>query len=545
MKEIREKWKREIGYTVRDIDITANGEYIIVGSFDNRVYLYDRQGTMLWSYLTGNTVRDVAITFDGKYMAAGSYDRFVYFFDTEGNLLWRFRTGNSVRDVSISADGEYVLVGSNDRKAYLINRHGELLWSYETGAAVYTVAISLKGEYAAFGSYDRKVYLFNLKGEKLWEYQTGSAVRDVEITSRGKYVAAGSYDRNLYFFNREGRLLWKRTKRESVEKVAISPKGDEIAAGAEGEVSLFNREGALLWKQSTGLYDIRGLEISTAGGSIICGTRDNELLYFEKGGRLLWRYKTPQWVETVAVGAKGRYIAAGLRNGTIYLFDSLKFFEEYLENARQAIVKLENLGTDSGEAHALYLRAQSMFKERNYMTSLSLAIRAKGIAEKSVKMNHPSLSYIARAESAFVIGGWTTAVFKIANTGNADAQDIQLRFEGPFRVRGERKIENLRVNTFAVLQLDFRPLAPGEQTLDMGISYFDFAGREYTDVDSALIPVEENASAMSTKRVIFRKMPITAYGKKEASKRALKCPNCNRDVSPDWLVCPYCATPLK
>ncbi|MCK4615079.1 MAG: PQQ-binding-like beta-propeller repeat protein, partial [Thermoplasmata archaeon] len=462
---------------------------------------------------------------------------------------WRFRTENSVRDISISAGGEYLVVGSNDRRVYFLDREGNLLWKYRTGAAVYTVAMSMRGEYAAAGSYDRKVYFFNREGELLWEFETGSAVRDVEMSTKGKLVAAGSYDHHLYFLDRSGRLLWRRKMQSSVEKVAISPSGDEIAAGSEGEVSLFDQRGGLLWRQSTGTYDIRGLEISTQGGSIICGSRDNEVLYFEKGGGLLWRYKTPQWVETVAVGSRGRYIAAGLRNGLLYLFDSLEFFEGYLKEAKRAIVRLENYGTGSARARALYENAEQEFHRENYMKALALAIRARTMAEKSVQESRPVFSYIVKAESPFAAGKWNPIVFKVANTGNADSQDVLIRFTGPFRVRGERKIEVLRAGTFRVLRLDLRPMNPGEQRIELAIQYFDFGGREYTETDGARVHVREELESRAPeadfRQVIFRRMPVQAHARKPEPRTEPRCPNCNRNVRAEWLVCPYCATPIK
>ncbi len=77
---------------------------------------------LLWSYETGDDVWSVSITPDGGYVAAGSYDKKVYLFDRSGRLLWSYRTGGIVWEISISSDGKYIAAGSEDNKVYLFDR---------------------------------------------------------------------------------------------------------------------------------------------------------------------------------------------------------------------------------------------------------------------------------------------------------------------------------------------------------------------------------------------------------------------------------------
>ena len=117
----------------------------------------------LWSYDTGNGVGSVAISADGEYIAVGSGNDTVYLFDKDSSTpLWSYTTGDWVRSVAISADGEYITAGGYDgNRVYLFDKDSSTpLWSYETGGYVRAVAISADGEYIAAGSYDEKVYHF-------------------------------------------------------------------------------------------------------------------------------------------------------------------------------------------------------------------------------------------------------------------------------------------------------------------------------------------------------------------------------------------------
>ena len=57
----------------------------------------------IWSYETGATVKALAITPDGNYMVAGSNDNRLYMFDRNG-LMWSYHTGDSFVSVAISSN---------------------------------------------------------------------------------------------------------------------------------------------------------------------------------------------------------------------------------------------------------------------------------------------------------------------------------------------------------------------------------------------------------------------------------------------------------
>ncbi|PXF20433.1 MAG: hypothetical protein CXX72_04870, partial [Methanobacteriota archaeon] len=78
------EWNFTVGSDVRSVAISADGEYIAAGSYDNKVHLFDKDSsTALWSYTTGGWVYSVAISADGGYIAAGSEDGRVYFFNSK------------------------------------------------------------------------------------------------------------------------------------------------------------------------------------------------------------------------------------------------------------------------------------------------------------------------------------------------------------------------------------------------------------------------------------------------------------------------------
>ncbi|MDP6441997.1 MAG: PQQ-binding-like beta-propeller repeat protein, partial [Candidatus Poseidoniia archaeon] len=67
-------WEYETDGNVEASAISADGNYMVVGSNDDYVYLFHRNSsTPLWSYESYGDVSTVAISSDGSYIVAGDY----------------------------------------------------------------------------------------------------------------------------------------------------------------------------------------------------------------------------------------------------------------------------------------------------------------------------------------------------------------------------------------------------------------------------------------------------------------------------------------
>ncbi|MHA1232782.1 MAG: WD40 repeat domain-containing protein [Candidatus Helarchaeota archaeon] len=114
-----------------------------------------------WNYKTSDVVECLDISSDGQYIVVGSYDSYVYFFHQNSSTpLWSYKTGDVVKSVSISDDGQFIAVGSQDNNLYLFNKSGPTpMWNFSTGGVVWDVAMSSDGKYIAAGC-GTKLYLF-------------------------------------------------------------------------------------------------------------------------------------------------------------------------------------------------------------------------------------------------------------------------------------------------------------------------------------------------------------------------------------------------
>ena len=104
---------------VLSVAVTPDGRYVVSGSADSTVRVWDWQNGKEVRRLTGhsNRVRSVAVTPDGRYVVSGSDDWTVRVWDWQNGQEVQRLTGhrNWVRSVAVTPDSRFVISGSDDR----------------------------------------------------------------------------------------------------------------------------------------------------------------------------------------------------------------------------------------------------------------------------------------------------------------------------------------------------------------------------------------------------------------------------------------------
>ena len=321
------EWNYTADASINSVAISADGEYIVAGSDDSKVYFFDKDNnTPLWSYTAGDGVFSVAISSDGETIVAGSIDNNVYLFSKDGTLLWSYGTGNRVWSVAIAENGETIVAGSWDNKVYLFDKDSSTpLWSYTTGNWVLSVDISADGEMIAVGS--DKVYLFDRNSSTpRWSYSTGDTVRAVALSEdffgqQRYHLAAGDWNGKVYLFHNNNSVpLWNHTTGDSIYSVAITDDSGYVAVGSKDySVYLLDGDGTSLWSYATG-GTVLSLDFSVDGEELAVGS-DKVYLFDKDSGTPLWGYTTGNSVKSVGISADGEDIIGGSGDKEIYLFD--------------------------------------------------------------------------------------------------------------------------------------------------------------------------------------------------------------------------------
>jgi WD40 repeat protein len=329
------------------IALSANGQYVVVGTF-LEVRFYSRSSsTPLWIYSELSTFTSVAISADGSYVAAGSFGG-VYFWANAKSLTgnpaptWTSAIpGGSIehRCLAISDDGNYVAAcGTGPNVFYWAGAAGmtgsniATTWDFSLAAQVEAIALSDDGNHVAavgfsfnaggvLGYWNNAISLTGHNQQPTWRAQEpNEQFVDVAISDDGNYVAvAGLASTATIFYwanaiTRTGTSephTWAGGVDVPFASVDISCDGDSVIAGAE-----------VLIEPSIG-----GAGVAVAGASADGINRGS--VYFWGAAQGLsgsplptWVYPTPLGVADVAINDAGTYMAAVTSNlDTLYFFD--------------------------------------------------------------------------------------------------------------------------------------------------------------------------------------------------------------------------------
>jgi hypothetical protein len=216
--------------------------------------------------LAGHTgaVRAVAFSSDGKFILTGSWDKTIRLWDAATGVVVATLAGHTerIRAVALSADAKRIIGGSDDTTARL--------WDAETGAAVATlvghiggvsaVAFSPNGKRVLTGSYD--------KTARLWDAGTGAAVatlaghigsvNSVAFSSDGKHILTGSWDNTARLWDAAtGATVMTFTGHtDSVNAAVFSPDNQRVLTGSSDNT-------AKLWDAMAGRRSRRWRDTQT------------------------------------------------------------------------------------------------------------------------------------------------------------------------------------------------------------------------------------------------------------------------------------------
>jgi|GEM_PF-6337301 len=185
---------------ILSISISSNGNYIVAGSANGKVYLLNKEGKIVWGRNLG-WVWSLDTSDAADYIVVSSGNN-VYFFSNSGigyPLHWishvTFR--GDVLSVAISSDGSYVAAGSDDGKVYFlssaVNRAPIAGFRFEPSSPTDLDVISFVDE-----SYDPDGRVVRW----LWEF--GDGVTSTERSPRHRYANDRAYTVRLTVWDDKG-----------------------------------------------------------------------------------------------------------------------------------------------------------------------------------------------------------------------------------------------------------------------------------------------------------------------------------------------------
>jgi outer membrane protein assembly factor BamB len=312
------KWNFTTGaYIYSPPSIDSEGT-IYVGSYDNKLYAINSDGTEKWSFVTGDGIGSSPTIGSDGTIYIGSYDDKLYALHPNGTEKWNFKTNNDIRSSpAIGSDGT-IYIGSQDEKIYAINPNGSEKWNFTTGDSVHSSpAINSDGT-IFIGSLDNKLYAINSDGTEKWNFTTGSSVWSSPAIGSNGIIYVGSYDNKLYAINQNGTEEWSFITNNDVFSSPAIGIDETIYIGSnDGKLYAINSNGTQRWNFTAGDWVISSPAIS-CDGIIYVGSGDNNLYAINSDGTEKWRYSTGNSIiSSPAIGSDGT-IFIGSRDNNLH-----------------------------------------------------------------------------------------------------------------------------------------------------------------------------------------------------------------------------------
>jgi WD domain, G-beta repeat/Caspase domain len=113
---------------VNSVAFSGDGRFIVSGSDDNTLRLWDAQSGQSLRVLEGHTNRVISVAFsgDGRFIVSGSWDKTLRLWDAQGGQSLRVLEGHTNRVISVafSGDGRFIVSGSDDNTLRLWDAQG-------------------------------------------------------------------------------------------------------------------------------------------------------------------------------------------------------------------------------------------------------------------------------------------------------------------------------------------------------------------------------------------------------------------------------------
>jgi uncharacterized repeat protein (TIGR01451 family) len=286
------KWSFLTGARVISSPAIGSDGTIYIGSYDNKFYAINPDGTEKWYFTTGSEVFSSPTIDSYGTIYIGSHDNKLYAINPDGSEKWNFTTGDMVySSPTIGSDGT-IYVGSHDHKLYAINPDGTLKWNFITGQSVRSLpTIGFDGT-IYISSYDHKIYAINPDGSEKWNFVTGGKVASSPAISSDGTIYVGSQDEKLYAINHEGIEKWNFTTSGWVwTSPAIGSDGTIYIGSYDDKIYAINVDGSEKWSFTTD-ENIHSSPAIGSDGTIYIGSDDGKLYAINPDGSMKWNFTT-------------------------------------------------------------------------------------------------------------------------------------------------------------------------------------------------------------------------------------------------------------
>ncbi len=302
----KEKWSFNAEGKIWSTPAVAEDGTIYFGSDADKFYALSPDGKAKWTLSTempaekkGEKIKESlwdvdtspALGADGTIYFACHY--YLYALRPDGELKWRFQAGlgrvKIFSSPALDSEGN-IFFGTQGKRLFAVNASGKAIWNVETNGDNDSTP-SVQKDTVFFGSDDNKVRALDTKtGELKWEAELGESIRAPITTGKNGVIYAATYSQKPF-----------------VEAI------DANTGQSRWRFFIEPGDGAMYGIQSGILEDEEGY--------LYFGGRDGYVYCLTPQGKLQWRYKTGDQVDSGPVLDKNGTLYTGSDDKRLWAFE--------------------------------------------------------------------------------------------------------------------------------------------------------------------------------------------------------------------------------
>lgn len=332
-----EDYQEISSYDICNIQYSNDGNYIIVGSVDKTIKLYNAIDFSLVKEITHNSELSwVSISDDNSYIAATDYNNKIFVWDSKtGEVIKTFEGHNeAIYSVDFSDDGLLLVTASEDSTSVVWDMiTGKKLTTFTGHTEMVTKALFIDGGSSVISSSgDASLILWDVNSGKTIKKFEGktSDILAIDISNNKSFLTTGLNDNKVKIWTLTGytNVNTIRTKQSLISDICISPDNKSYTiAGQESTVlTLHDLNSGDIIKSFYGHEkDILSVDISKNGRYIVSSDADGEIILWDiKSGDKIKSFNANYgWAGSVKISPDSKFILAGLSREETVMWDIL------------------------------------------------------------------------------------------------------------------------------------------------------------------------------------------------------------------------------
>ena len=279
--------------------------------------------------------------------------------------------GSSLQNSQVLVDEDLgvTVLGTYQNTVMAFDKDENKIWQHDINGAVTAIAYDKERQWVIAASQDSNIYIYNiLSGEVVSTYKQANRIYDLDYDQKtGRLAVSIGYNKMKHIISvidvSTGEEIHRISLKNTVQSLSFMPDGEHIVYGtARGRVCISDLDGNVQ-KEAVCASELYTVRVVDSTGEIVAFDDNANLYKFSSELEEIFHIDLEGKGRAADASKDGRWIAAGTREGDIYVFDINGVMQYstmhrdqdvshvyFGENVSYIVTKTENLYSFSTEA---------------------------------------------------------------------------------------------------------------------------------------------------------------------------------------------------